>query len=176
VFFLAFLLRTVHFHGVNDKVALGGLLVAATLGGFGGTALGSALRSRRPHLIMFGMLGAATVVTTLCAMFFGLAAALAVALVAAFGQVLAKLALDSTVQQEIGEDIRSSAFAASETLHQLAWVGGGLAGVALSLTNSGVAGMTVAAIGLGLSLLFLISQRRRRILAARQTRRPQVAS
>src|SRR5215470_1475063 len=41
VFFLAFLLRTEHFHGVNDKVALGGLLVAATLGGFLGTALGS---------------------------------------------------------------------------------------------------------------------------------------
>ena len=176
VFFLAFLLRTVHFHGVNDKVALGGLLAAATLGGFAGTALGSALRARKPYIIMFGMLGASTVVTALGAIFFGLAAALAVALVAAFGQVLAKLALDSTVQQEIGEDIRSSAFAASETLHQLAWVGGGLAGVALSLTNSGVAGMTVAAIGLGLSLLFLISQRRRRILAARQTRRPQVAS
>ena len=175
VFFLAFLLRTVHFHGVNDKVALGGLLAAATLGGFAGTALGSALRSRRPYIIMFGMLGAATVVTALCAIFFGLWAALAVALVAAFGQVLVKLALDSTVQQEIGEDIRSSAFAASETLHQLAWVCGGLAGVALSLTNSGVAGMTVAAVGLGISLLFLLSQRRRRILAARHSR-PQVVS
>src|SRR5262252_3746381 len=169
VFFLAFLLRTVHFHGVNDKVALGGLLVAATLGGFAGTALGSALRSGRPYVIMFGVLGGSTVVTAVCAMFFGLWAALAVALVAAFGQVLAKLALDSTVQQEIGEDIRSSAFAASETLHQLAWVCGGLAGVALSLTNSGVAGMTVAAIWLGTSLLFLLSQRRRRILAARHS-------
>jgi len=175
VFFLAFLLRTVHFHGVNDKVALGGLLAAATLGGFAGTALGSALRARRPYIIMFGMLGASTVVTALCALFFGLLAALAVALIAAFGQVLAKLALDSTVQQEIGEDIRSSAFAASETLHQLAWVCGGLAGVALSLTNSGVAGMIVAAVWLGLSLLFLLSQRRRRILAARHSR-PQVVS
>jgi hypothetical protein len=175
VFFLAFLLRTVHFHGVNDKVALGGLLAAATLGGFAGTALGSALRSRKPYVIMFGMLGASTLVSVLCALFFGLWAALAVALVAAFGQVLAKLALDSTVQQEIGEDIRSSAFAASETLHQLAWVCGGLAGVALSLTNSGVAGMIVAAVGLGLALLFLLSQRRRRILAARHSR-PQVVS
>src|SRR5215831_14351193 len=147
VFFLAFLLRTEHFHGVNDKVALGGLLVAATLGGFLGTALGSALRSQRPDIITFSMLGAATVVTTICAAFFGLWAALAVALVAAFGQVLVKLALDSTVQQEIGEEIRSSAFAASESLHQLAWVAGGLGGVAMSLTNSGVAGMTVAAVG-----------------------------
>jgi MFS family permease len=175
VFFLAFLLRTVHFHGVNDKVALGGLLVAATLGGFLGTGLGSALRSQRPYIITFSMLGAATVVTTVCAAFFGLWAALAVALVAAFGQVLVKLALDSTVQQEIGEEIRSSAFAASESLHQLAWVAGGLGGVAMSLTNSGVAGMTVAAIGLAGSFLFLLGQRRRRILAARHSR-PQVVS
>jgi hypothetical protein len=175
VFFLAFLLRTVHFHGVSDKVALGGLLVAATLGGFLGTALGSALRSQRPYVIIFCMLGAATVVTTVCAAFFGLWAALAVALVAAFGQVLVKLALDSTVQQEIGEDIRSSAFAASESLHQLAWVAGGLGGVAMSLTNSGVAGMTVAAVGLAGSFLFLLGQRRRRILAARHSR-PQVVS
>jgi MFS family permease len=175
VFFLAFLLRTVHFHGVNDKVALGGLLVAATLGGFLGTALGSALRSQRPDIITFSMLGAATVVTTICAAFFGLWAALAVALVAAFGQVLVKLALDSTVQQEIGEEIRSSAFAASESLHQLAWVAGGLGGVAMSLTNSGVAGMTVAAVGLASSFLFLLGQRRRRILAARHSR-PQVVS
>ena len=175
VFFLAFLLRTVHFPGVNDKVALGGLLVAATLGGFLGTALGSALRSQRPYVITFSMLGAATVVTTICAAFFGLWAALAVALVAAFGQVLVKLALDSTVQQEIGEEIRSSAFAASESLHQLAWVAGGLGGVAMSLTNSGVAGMTVAAVGLAGSFLFLLGQRRRRILAARHSR-PQVVS
>jgi hypothetical protein len=175
VFFLAFLLRTVHFPGVNDKVALGGLLVAATLGGFLGTALGSALRSQNPHVITFSVLGTATVVTTVCAAFFGLWAALAVALVAAFGQVLVKLALDSTVQQEIGEEIRSSAFAASESLHQLAWVAGGLGGVAMSLTNSGVAGMTVAAVGLAGSFLFLIGQRRRRILAARHSR-PQVVS
>ena len=175
VFFLAFLLRTVHFPGVNDKVALGGLLVAATLGGFLGTALGSALRSQRPYVITFSMLGAATVVTTICAAFFGLWAALAVASVAAFGQVLVKLALDSTVQQEIGEEIRSSAFAASESLHQLAWVVGGLGGVAMSLTNSGVAGMTVAAVGLAGSFLFLLGQRRRRILAARHSR-PQVVS
>ena len=175
VFFLAFLLRTEHFHGVNDKVALGGLLVAATLGGFLGTALGSALRSQRPSVITFSVLGVATLVTTVCAAFFGLWAALAVALVAAFGQVLVKLALDSTVQQEIGEEIRSSAFAASESLHQLAWVVGGLAGVAMSLTNSGVAGMTVAAIGLAASFLFLLGQRRRRILARRHSR-PQVVS
>ena len=168
IFFLAFLLRIVHFPGVTDKAALAGMIVAAGVGGFLGSVLGSALKTRRPLLITFGILAFSTVVTALCAAFFGLVAALVVALVAAFGQVLSKLALDSTVQQEIGEEIRTSAFAASETLNQLSWVAGGLAGVLLSLTNSGVAGLTVAAAGLGLSFILLVLRRRRRILAARK--------
>jgi Major Facilitator Superfamily len=169
IFFLAFLLRTVHFHGVNDKVALAALVICATAGGFLGSAVGSALRSRRPYLITFGMLLAATLITALCAALFGLWAALVVALVAAFGQVLAKLALDSTVQHEIGEEIRSSAFAVSETLHQLSWVAGGLAGIAMSFTASGVAGLSFCAVGLALSLTLLLVQRRRRSLVARHS-------
>jgi predicted MFS family arabinose efflux permease len=168
IFFLAFLLRIVHFPGVSDKAALAGMIAAAGVGGFLGSLLGSALRTRRPLLITFGILAFSTVVTALCAVFFGLWAALVVALVAAFGQVLSKLALDSTVQQEIGEEIRTSAFAASETLNQLSWVAGGLAGVLLSLTNSGVAGLTVAATGLGLSFILLVLRRRRRVLATRR--------
>ena len=167
IFFLAFLLRIVHFPGVTDKAALAGMIAAAGAGGFLGSALGSALKTRRPLLITFGILALSTVVTALCAAFFGLVAALVVALVAAFGQVLSKLALDSTVQQEIGEEIRTSAFAASETLNQLSWVAGGLAGVLLSLTDSGVAGLTVAAAGLGISFILLVLHRRRRVLATR---------
>jgi MFS family permease len=168
IFFLAFLLRTVHFPGVSDKAALAGMITAAGVGGLLGSLLGSALKTRRPLLITFGILAFSTVVTALCAVYFGLWAALVVALVAAFGQVLSKLALDSTVQQEIGEEIRTSAFAASETLNQLSWVAGGLAGVLLSLTNSGVAGLTVAAAGLGVSFILLVLHRRRRVLAARR--------
>lgn len=175
IFFLAFVLRIEHFPGVNDKIALGGMIASAAAGGFLGTALGSALRARRPHLITFGMLAAATLVTAACAAFFSLWAALVVSLVAAFGQVLAKLALDSTVQHEIGEEIRSSTFAVSETLNQLSWVAGGLAGVAMSFTSKGVAGLTVAAVGLGLSFVFLLGQRRKRALVARRSR-PQAVS
>ena len=148
IFFLAFLLRTVHFAGTPDKVALAAMIGAAGAGGFIGTGIGAALRARAPHLIMFTMLCISTVVTAACAVFFGLWAALIVALVAASGQVLAKLALDSIVQREIPEEIRSSTLAASETIHQLAWVVGGLAGLAMSITNSGVAGLAVAAAGL----------------------------
>jgi MFS family permease len=168
VFFLAFLLRTVHFPGVPDKVALAQMIAAAAAGGFLGSVIGSALRTRNPQMITFGLLAASTVITALCAVFFGLWATLVVALIAAFGQVLSKLALDSTVQHEIGEEIRTSAFAVSETLNQLSWVAGGLAGVLLSLTNSGVIGLSVAAAGLAISLTLLVLQRRRRILAARR--------
>jgi MFS family permease len=168
IFFLAFLLRIEHFPGVNDKVALAEMITAAGVGGLLGSLAGSATRTRRPQIITFGMLAASTVITALCAAFFGLWATLVVALVAAFGQVLGKLALDSTVQHEIGEEIRTSAFAASETLNQLSWVAGGLAGLLMSLTSSGVAGLTVAATGLGVSFVLLVLHRRRRILAARR--------
>jgi hypothetical protein len=44
---------------------------------------------------------------------------------------------------------------------------GGLAGLALSLTGSGVAGLSVAAAGLAITLVLLAAGRRRRMLAAR---------
>ena len=168
LFFLAFLLREYHFKGLSHNFALAALGAAVAAGGFIGTAIGSKLRSRRPHLIMFGMLAVATVVTATCAWFFGLWAALIVAFVAATAQALVKLALDSTVQHETGEEIRSSTFAVSETLNQLSWVVGGLAGVALSLTSSGVAGLSVAAAGLAVALVLMVAGRRRRVLEARQ--------
>ncbi|MEP7026707.1 MAG: MFS transporter, partial [Actinomycetota bacterium] len=169
IFFLAFLLRTVHFGSTSDKLALGEMIGAAALGGLLGTAIGAGLKSRAPQVIVFGMLSLATVVTAVCAMFFGLWAALVVAGMAALGQALVKLALDSILQREIGEEIRSSTFAASETLHQLSWVAGGLGGLAMSLTASGVAGLTVAASGLTVSLGVLLSRRRHRIAEARRT-------
>jgi MFS family permease len=167
IFFLAFLLRTVHFPGTSDKLALGAMIAAAGAGGFIGTGIGALLKARAPHLILFVLLCASTAITAACAAFFGLWAALVVALVAAFSQVLAKLALDSIVQREVREEIRSSTLAASETIHQLAWVAGGLAGLAMSITDSGMAGLAVPAAGLAATAVLLLASRRRRILAAR---------
>jgi hypothetical protein len=88
---------------------------------------------------------------------------------AAVGQTLVKLALDSIVQHEVSAEVRSSTFAISETLHQLSWVLGGLLGLLLSLTNSGVTGLAVAAAGLTLSFVLLIAARRSRVLRSRRT-------
>lgn len=167
LFFLAFILRSERFGHVHDTVALGGLAVAIAAGGMLGTGIGSALRSRAPLAMMFTVLGIATLVTTACAVFFGLWSVLVVALVAAVSQTLVKVALDSILQREIPAETRSSTFAFSETLHQLALVGGGLIGLLLSLTGSGFAGLTLAAIGLALALCWLTLTRRRRIMRAR---------
>ncbi len=169
VFFLAFLLRTEHF-GVSHNFALGALVAAAAAGGLAAMAIGSLVRSRAPQLILFAMLTLAPIVTAVCAWFFSLEAAITVAFTAALAAGLAKLALDSTVQREIGEGIRSSAFAVSETLNQVANVAGALAGVLVSMLDNGQVGLAIAAAGLTAALVTLIGQRRRRILAQSRNR------
>ena len=174
VFFLAFLLRTGHF-GVSHNFALGALVAAAAAGGLGAMAIGSLLRARAPQLILFAMLVLAPIVTAVCAYFFSLTAAITVAFTAALAAGLAKLALDSTVQREIGEEIRSSAFAVSETLNQVANVAGALAGVLVSMLDNGQAGLAIAAAGLTAALVLIVGQRRRRILALRRNPEPEPA-
>jgi hypothetical protein len=165
VFFLAFLLRSAHFHGFSQNLALGALVFAAAAGGLIGTAAGSLLRSQMPHLMTFGVLLVSTATSAVCAVFFGLGTALIVAFVASVGAVLAKLALDSTVQREIPERTRTSTFAVSETIHQVSWVAGGLAGVLVSMTGSGPVGLWISAAGLGASVVLLVLWRRRRLRA-----------
>jgi hypothetical protein len=167
LFFLAFILRSEHFGHIKDTIALGGLAVAVAAGGMVGTAIGSAMRSRSPQVMIFLVLGLATATSTAGAVLFSLWSVLAVALAAAIASTLVKVGLDSILQREIPAETRSSAFAFSETLHQLALVGGGLIGLLLSLTGSGFAGLTVAAAGLLCALMWLLIGRRRRILRAR---------
>ncbi len=169
LFFLAFILRSERFGHVSDTIALGGFAAAVAVGGMLGTVIGSALRSRWPQAMIFTVLALATVASIACAVFFGLASILIVTLAAAICQTLVKVAQDSILQREIPEEARSSAFAFSETLNQLALVAGGLIGLLFSLTHSGFAGLTFAAAGLAVALLWLLIGRRRRIMRARPT-------
>jgi MFS family permease len=176
VFFLAFLLRSAHFHGFSQNLALGALVFAAAAGGLIGTAAGSLFRSRVPHLMAFAVLAVSVATCAVCAWMFGLGTALIVAFVASVGTVLAKLALDSTVQREIPEDVRTSTFAVSETVHQVSWVAGGLAGVLISMTGSGPTGLWIATAGLAAALVLLLaSRRRRRLYSAPATAVPQAS-
>jgi MFS family permease len=168
--FLAFILRTEKFGHISDKIALGGLAAVIAIGGLIGTGVGSLLRSRAPQLLIFVVLVLSVVVTIAGALMFGLPAVLLVALAATIAQTLVKASLDSILQREIPEERRASAFSFSETIHQLALVIGGLLGIALSLTNSGLTGLTVAAVGLVFALCALLLSRRRRILRSHPAR------
>jgi MFS family permease len=168
--FLAFILRTEKFGHTSDKIALGGLAAVIAIGGIIGTGVGSALRSRAPQLLIFVVLAVSMIVTIAGALLFGLPAVLIVALAATIAQTLVKASLDSILQREVPEEKRSSAFAFSETIHQLALVIGGLIGIAMSLTNSGLAGLTFAAIVLALALCALVLSRRRRVVRSHPAR------
>ncbi len=171
VFFLAFYLRSAHF-SVSHNSALGALVAAAAIGGLAAMAIGSLIRARAPVFILFAMLTLAPIMTAVCAWFFSLEAAIAVAFTAALCAGLAKLALDSTVQREVGEEIRSSAFAVSETLNQVANVAGSLVGVLVSILDNGQLGLGIAAGCLTAALVTLVARRRRRILALRTSEEP----
>jgi MFS family permease len=165
IFFLAFLLRTENFAGISHNVALGAMVAAAAAGALVAMGIGSAIGSHAPATLMYTMLALATVVTAGCAWFFSFGTALIVAFVAALCTGLAKLAQDSIVQREISEEVRSSAFAVSETLHQLSWVVGGLAGLLVSMLDNGQAGLGITAGCLAAALAYLVIQRRKRTRA-----------
>jgi MFS family permease len=173
-FFFAFLLQTERF-GVSKHFALATLAVAVAAGSIVAMAVGSWLRSRGPQLIMFSVLIIAPAVAAAAAYFFGLAAVIAVAFAAILCASLAKLAQDSLVQRETGDEIRSSTFAVSETLNQVSNVAGGLAGVLVSMLDNGRAGLAIAAGLLTVALVLIVARRRRRILARRlNPERPRV--
>jgi hypothetical protein len=168
LFLLAFLLRsvslgTVLHHSVSHNFALGALALGLSLGSLTSMLLGSFFRGRSPQLIMFAVLAIAPAVTVVCAATFGLWASVAVMFTAIFCASLAKLGQDSIVGREIGDEIRSSTFAVSETLNQVANVAGGLAGVLVSMLDNGQAGLAIAAGGLVVALVLLVARRRQRV-------------
>lgn len=142
-FFLAFLLREHPLAGQSAAVSLAIVGVAAGAGNAIGTAVGAWLKARAPELIIVTVLTLALTAAILAAAFFGGLMIAVLGTVAGFSQALSKLSLDACIQRDVPEEVRTSAFARSETLLQMSWVVGGAIGIALPL--NGVLGMSVAA-------------------------------
>jgi hypothetical protein len=180
LFLLAFLVRSVNLgsphHPLSHNFALGALAAGLSAGSLAAMLLGSFFRGRAPHLIMFSVLAIAPVAAIVCAWAFGLWAVVAIMFTAIFCASLAKLGQDSIVQREIGDEIRSSTFAVSETINQVANVAGGLAGVLVSMLDNGQAGLAIAAAGLTVALVVLIGRRRQRVRFAAADMPPQAAT
>ncbi|MFC1405993.1 MULTISPECIES: MFS transporter [Streptacidiphilus] len=153
-FFLAFLLREHPLAGLHPTEALGIAAGALGIGNALGTALGSWLRSRAPEILVTLMLTFAAAAALAATLAYGMLTVTLLAGTAGITQSLGKVALDALIQRDVPEQVRTSAFARSETLMQLTWVVGGGLGIVLPLV--GQVGMGTAAGLLLLSLAFAL--------------------
>lgn len=164
--YLAFLLRSHPFGGLPATVQVGLVAGAAALGGAAGTTLGSRLRALPPERILRLALVTVTSTATLGALAPAVLTLMVVGLAAGASGAMGKLALDATIQADVPDEVRTSAFGRSETVLQLAWVVGGGVGTVLPLRAG--AGLGLAAAGLA-SVLVATSVRGR---SGRRPRRP----
>jgi hypothetical protein len=142
--FLAFRLRSDPIGGLAPAVSVALVIAVFALGNGAGTAMGGLLRRIRPDVTVVLMTGLAAAVTFMAAVAYGLATVLAGTFTAGLAQALAKLCLDAVIQSDVVETTRSSAFARSETVLQLAWVAGG--GIGMILPLPGPWGLGLAAV------------------------------
>ncbi|MEV0291104.1 MULTISPECIES: MFS transporter [unclassified Kribbella] len=131
--YLAFLLRDAPVSGIDGALAAGAVVAAAGLGNSLGTVLGSLLKARKPETVVLVVLLADVTVAVLVAVFYGFPILIALGLVAGLCSSLGKLSLDAMIQRDVPETVRTSVFARSETVLQLAWVIGGGCGIVLPL-------------------------------------------
>jgi MFS family permease len=150
--FLAFALRTDPITDAMPLLAVIGVVAAtAGIGNTLGTSLGAVLRRLTPEHVATAMVALALVGAAVGALGYGLVPVLVTALCAGLAAALGKLSLDALIQREVPESVRTSAFARSETVLQLAWVVGG--GLGISLPLGGAWGLAIAAVGLAAVLV-----------------------
>jgi len=150
--FLAFAIKsgnlTTEFLGrdLADELALGLAGGALGVGGFLATAIGTRMRIQRPAALQSSGLVIVAGVAVLTTLKFSLAMVALLCLVTAFMSGISKLAVDASIQERVGERLRASAFAHSETVLMLAWVAGGALGLIPFQGRLGIGVATVVAV------------------------------
>ncbi len=159
--FLAFLIRKHPLGVFHPNVDLGVIVACAALGSVLGTTLGGWLKPRQPEILAIISLFSAAVIGVVTAIWFNLGTAALAILVANISQSLSKLGLDSVIQRDALEHVRTSAFARSETVLQLSWVLGGF--VAILLPSNGSLGLTLGSAVLVVVLFSTVKAVRTRV-------------
>ena len=108
---------------------LGTIGAAAGIGNFAGNFAAARLRLGRPAVLVVRATIAVTVVALAAAVTGHLILAAVAALVTSGSSAIAKASLDASLQDDLPEESRASAFGRSESVLQLAWVMGGALGV-----------------------------------------------
>ena len=155
--YLAFLLRDKPISGIDGALALGAVIAAAGIGNSSGTLIGSLLKARRPEGVVLVVLLADAAVAFTVAVLYGFPTLIVLGLIAGLCSSLGKLSLDAMIQRDVPETVRTSVFARSETVLQLAWVLGGGCGILMPLVpRLGFGFLAVVLVGL---VIFVIRQK-----------------
>ncbi|MGN7779371.1 MFS transporter [Mycolicibacterium sp. 22603] len=119
-------------HGAGgwEQLRILGLIgAAAAIGNFAGNFTAARLKLGRPALLVVRAAIVVTAAALAAAVTGNLLVAAAATLVTSGASAIAKASLDASLQDDLPEESRASAFGRSESVLQLAWVLGGATGV-----------------------------------------------
>ncbi|MDT5005508.1 MAG: hypothetical protein QOJ24_2684 [Mycobacterium sp.] len=125
----AFVAKSHEKSGWEQLLILGLIGAAAAIGNFGGNYASARLQLGHPAQLVVRSTAAVTVAALATALTGKLLVAALAALVTSAASAIAKASLDASLQDDLPEESRASAFGRSESLLQLAWVAGGATGV-----------------------------------------------
>ena len=160
LFYGAFVVQRHPIGGMGKTVSLTALAIGLGAGNFVGTVIGARIATFNATRLAVVLLLVTTAVTAFTALDFGLLSVFAVAVVSAATAAITKLGLDATIQQRVGDSVRTSTFARSETTMQLSWVVGGAVGILLPTRP--IVGFSVATFALAAALVVAVGSARRR--------------
>jgi MFS family permease len=177
----AFVAKSHQASGWEQLRILGLIGAAAAIGNFAGNMTSARLKLGHPAQLVVRAAIAVTAMALVAAVTGNLLVAAAATLVTSGASAIAKASLDASLQDDLPEESRASAFGRSESLLQLAWVAGGATGV-LIYTELWIGFTTISAVLiLGLAQT-IVSYRgeslipgfggNRPVLAAQEGRRP----
>jgi hypothetical protein len=125
----AFVAKALDANGWVQLGILGGIGAAAGIGNFIGNFTAARMQLGRPAALVVRAAVAVTAMALVAAVVGNLAVAALAAFVTSGASAIAKASLDASLQDDLPEESRASAFGRSESVLQLAWVLGGAMGV-----------------------------------------------
>ncbi|HET7665702.1 MAG TPA: MFS transporter [Mycobacterium sp.] len=125
----AFVAKSHDASGWEQLRILGVIGAAAAIGNFAGNFTAARLKLGHPALLVVRCAVAVTLFALATALTGKLMVAALATLVTSAAAAIAKASLDASLQDDLPEQSRASAFGRSESLLQLAWVAGGATGV-----------------------------------------------
>ncbi|WP_370629525.1 MFS transporter [Mycolicibacterium sp. BK634] len=129
-----------------EQLAMLGLIgAAAGIGNFAGNFTAARMKLGRPAMLVARTTVAVTVMALVAAVTGNLIVVAVTALITSGATAIAKASLDASLQDDLPEESRASAFGRSESVLQLAWVLGGALGVLVS-TNLWVGFTAISAL------------------------------